>query len=812
MRDWSLGSGDPLALTLAADFRFCTPDYLNDQIWELETGNGDPPALSLYTTYGLRARRMRIFPRFSLGSQTIIDPATFSLSPRLRRFFPNFLTLDFSPFSNLDVTAEYWAPDSHSIAGRFTLTNQGGETKNLVLELCGQLTPLEGQSLASITLQSVNTLAGVCGNIAPVIFMTGGPLPGPGPYPSLALEIALSSGGSRTLTWAQTALTDTTASFEYARRIAARPWEAERAKIEMINASQTIDIFTGDKDWDAALALSQKTAFGLFFGPSQHLPNPSIVLARQPDQGFSPSGDGSDHSQLWSGHSPWDAAWVGSQLQGSPGLAAGLVRNFLSGQSSTGAIDGNPGLAGQRGRWLASPLLANLAWDTFIHTRDMGFLREIQPKLEAFVNSWLDRTHDRDADGFPEWDRPIQTGLEEIPAFNLWRPSDQGADITTSESPALAALLSMETQALAKIAERLDQPENSKKWEIKAENFSRLADECRETKRPRYHLRDRDSHLSPQGKSVWTRRGNGTFSVERKFKQPVRLLIRLEMVGEATRSLQVKLSGQNDDIRHTENLERKDFQWGTELAVATTRFVYNRIDEIAVNGLDKRDKISISIMDFSNADITLFLPLLAGIPDENSAAELVNGTILPSDCFGGKFGIPDYTLIQGSTTLTSLNATPVSNPIHIPWNAMIGEGMIKYDLRQEAAGLTIRLMAGIIQNLKQEHAFAGAYEADSGAAIGKRNHAAGLAPLRLFLDTLGVRIESTPDIPGSSHRVVLSGKNPFPWPVTVKYRGLTIIRNADETEVAFPDGQTVKLFDPTDAVVSLTPAQTRDAG
>ena len=45
MRDWYLGLDDPLTLTLAADFRLCQPDYLNDHIWELEPGSGDPPAL-----------------------------------------------------------------------------------------------------------------------------------------------------------------------------------------------------------------------------------------------------------------------------------------------------------------------------------------------------------------------------------------------------------------------------------------------------------------------------------------------------------------------------------------------------------------------------------------------------------------------------------------------------------------------------------------------------------------------------------------------------------------------------------------------
>jgi hypothetical protein len=65
----------------------------------------------------------------------------------------------------------------------------------------------------------------------------------------------------------------------------------------------------------------------------------------------------------------------------------------------------------------------------------------------------------------------------------------------------------------------------------------------------------------------------------------------------------------------------------------------------------------------------------------------------------------------------------------------------------------------------------------------------------LFLETLGVEIQSP-------KRVALNGKNPFPWPVTVKYRGLTVMRQAEQTVVVFPDGQTVTLNDPTEAIVS----------
>jgi len=41
--------------------------------------------------------------------------------------------------------------------------------------------------------------------------------------------------------------------------------------------------------------------------------------------------------------------------------------------------------------------------------------------------------------------------------------------------------------------------------------------------------------------------------------------------------------------------------------------------------------------------------------------------------------------------------------------------------------------------------------------------------------------------------ILISGFNPFPWPITVKYRGIRIVRNADHTEVTYPTGQSITL-------------------
>lgn len=138
---------------------------------------------------------------------------------------------------------------------------------------------------------------------------------------------------------------------------------------------------------------------------------------------------------------------------------------------------------------------------------------------------------------------------------------------------------------------------------------------------------------------------------------------------------------------------------------------------------------------------------------------------------------------------------PACQAVHLPWNALIGVGLLAYGLREEAAQLTTRLMAAVIHNLKKQHAFFRTYHGETGTGMGERNPVQGLAPLGLFLDVLGIKIQSP-------NRVILSGKNLFPWPVTVKYRGLTVTRQADHSVVVFPDGRTVTLNDPTEAVVS----------
>jgi hypothetical protein len=790
MRDWSLAPGDPLCLTLAADSRLSIPDYLNDHIWELVIGGGEPPALSLQTTYGLRAKAMRVFLRFSENGKSVSDPAAFALPPTIRRFYPNLLILDYSPLKNIDVITEYWVPQSNAISGRVSVANKTNATRKIRMEVCAVLSPINGQGMTATQTQMVNVLAGQTGGLFPVLFLTGGPAPGSGPYPSLFLDLDLGPGAVRTLTWVQAATGALQGSFDLARQTSARPWEAEKARLELLNSSQTIDIRTGDKDWDAAFALSQSAAFGLFFAPDTHLPCPSAVSVRGPDNGYSPKGDGTDYPTSWNGQTPFDAYYLSSVLPVSE-TAQDLLENFLAIQKEDGSIDGKPGLAGQRGRYLAAPLLASLAWKLYEKSEDQKFLSEVFPKLSKFFWSWFSPEYDEDRDGLPQWKHILQTGFEDNPLFEAWHEWSLGVDITQVHSPALEAMLYHEAACLIKMAEQLERYDS---LILLHEQAAKLRKSVESTWQPRtglYHYRDRATGLSLAGKVLVKQRGSGTVSPKLKFEQPIRLLIEVQTENPAAKRPEIRIY-QVATKAADEIISSGSYQWRNRGSVYTTQNVYSKIAKISMRGLGDNDTVIISTLDFTTEDHTLFMPLWAGIPDEGHAQIMIGRALLDARRFHRPFGVPAFPASPASQS----EAEAISQAVHLPWNLFICEGLLKYGFRSDAARLVAHIMTGIIQNLKQNRAFYSRYHAEKGTGIGERNALHGLAPLDLFLRVLGVEILS-------STRVKLEGTNPFPWDVTIAHKGLKVVRGQEKTEVIFANGKSVTVTEIEPVVVSL---------
>ncbi len=793
MREWNLKAGEPLSLTLAADANLGTTDYCNDQIWELSLASGEPPAVSMQTTFGLRARLLRLFPRFCEGSQSVSNPAEFASQPILRKIYPNYALVTLAPFSKLKVTAEYWIPESNIASGRLKIENDDTTLRKIQLEWIAVLSPNgeNSQRMTATEMGAGMVLAGKTENLYPVVFMTGGPQAGPGPFSSLTINVDLEPGASRTFTWMVASLSDRTASFEAARLIASRNFDGEVARIELQNAGQ-VEIITGNKEWDAAFALSQKVALGLFQTETESLPRPSFVISRQPDQGYSLRGNGRDYNHLWNGQAVLDTYYLtGLLLPSHARLAQDLIRNYLASQGEDGFIDAKPGLAGQRSQLLAMPLLATLAWRIYQSCEDQSFLEEVYPGLLAFFLCWFQEKQDRDRDGIPEWSHPNQTGYEDQPIFAYWHAWSQGVDISTTENPALCAMLYNEANSLIWIAKLIERVEAIPELQEKAENLRVAVEVSWDSKQSTYRYWDRDSHFTSSAMILGERKGSGNIAIQSTFEHPVRLVARIRTKGDATRHPQIFIHGTNTNGQHlVERVLDDRFQWFLGLGSATSDRVYGSVERVEFHGLDPEDSVSLETIGLDYLDQSLLLPLWAGIPTAKRAKELIKKTILHPKKFWRPFGIPACPSAPADPDDASCQQ------ISLPWNTMIAEGLLHYGFRSESADLLSRWMKAIIPNLKAEAAFRKTFHAENGQASGERNSLEGLPPVGLFLEILGVRIIS-------NQSVYLNGHNPFPWPVTIKYRGLTVLRHKEKTSIVFPGGQTASITKQEACIVSL---------
>ena len=792
MLEWTLKSGDPAFLTLGADIRLGPVDYTNDQIWELVIGRSEPPALALQTTFGMRARGFRIFPRFGEGDTFLSDPAQFQTPVSILRYFPNFTRLSFSPLPGLVVQAEYWIPTSQSVVGKLTLINLTASPRKINLELVSILSPgTLGERIKLEEVEAAMLLTGQTDGLAPVVYLVGGSQPAKGPLPSLLTTLELASRGTRSLTWAEAALENTAASFSQARFSAGRNWEAETARLELINEG-LVEIRTGDPAWDHVFSLSQVLAYGLIVGPTPSLPRPSFVITRQPDQGFSLRGDGQDYSHLWNGQTPLETYYLcGMLLPAAPDLASGLLLNYLSAQDDQGEIDLKPSLAGQRRHLLATPLLASLAWRIYESTEDVHLLEKAFPKLLQFLKAWFTSTQDRDRDGIPEWEHVFQTGFDDHPLYAQYHDWSQGLDPATVESPDLCAYLYRECVVLQKMATLLRHKEELHFLQSTAKRLKAVVEDTWQEEDACYHYRDRDTHATTRFEILGERNGSGDLLIQKEFPAPVRLVIHLGFADEATRRVLVFLHGSSSSGAHRiERIATENLSWAGKHAHTTSERTYINVEHVEVQGLKENDQLVIATAGLSARDQTNLLPLWAHIPGVERAKLLINQTILNPTEFYKPYGLQAFIDRQ-----TDISRAPYQN-IHLPWNELIGEGLLEYGFQSAAAALLERLMQAVIFSLGQSGSFYRFYEAESGKGAGERNALQGLPPFRLFLETLGVRIISP-------NRIFIQGFNPFPWPVTVKYRGTTILRQKEKTTVVFPDGQTISTDKTTPCIIAM---------
>lgn len=787
MRRWQLDFKKPLSLVLAADARLSQTDYTDDQSWQLLLGQGDDSALTLQTQYGGRVGLASVVPIWRHDNRSIYQAQAYHSAPIVTAFAPGYLRVAVGLLPDLDVIADYWVADSHTVTGQFTLVNYGSHDVSLRLDLYGHVVVRnQEQQISILTLQDgTNALyLGKFDKVDPVVMVQGGAADvAPDGRTSARVGRALSvpAGGQQVVRWAHAGLPDMLNSVRRARYWLDIDWAEIQSNIEQ--AAQAIpQIETGHTDWDATIAFAYQQIVQSVLRATDHLPHPSFVSAREPANGYSRAGDGSDYIRAWSGQTPTAAYLVASSLASiMPDVAQGILRNYITMQQDDGFIDWSPGLGGQRSDMLAMPLLARTAWNIYTVIQDDDFVREVFPALNKFLQRWFENDVNADGDDIPEWQSMSQTG------YPGWRLFNGGVDIALTESPDMVTYLLSEVNALLEMALLVGDGEAQSALNDRQAALKVALDDL--WRDGRFVYRDRDTHATPAGALILDKaKADEEHILALPLDDPSRLVITVMGGTNHKPRMTVAVHGRDTDggeIRET--LDADGFAWMYGSGTVTTQTVFSQVDRIVPTGLSRVYRISVRSMDLNDTDMNAVLPLWSrALTDEQASAVVQQAW--------------DELLMANGLALFPESDEPGADEsgVWVFWNALICEGLLVHGYHKQAVDLLKRLLRVQAATLRETGRFTAFYHADDMHGMGKRMDIGGVVPLHLLMRAFGVTIQ-----PDGGVRVAAE----FAWgeTVTIRQYGVIVERNPNETRVTLSDDETITV--PAGTAQDISPAQ-----
>lgn len=799
MREWHLTAESPLAMRFAADARLMRTDYTDDHSWEITFGDAEQPFLTFQTRYGGRVNIARLVPMWTLEGRTIYTSAALAERPALRAFAPSYARVTAKLTQTLSLTSEFFVFESRAAGGRFTLHNSGESPIEVRLEMMAQVMrddkPID-MNVLSLEDGTEALHMGRAGDLNPVLLMenakslSAARLAAMPMSPKLVSAFSVPANGSFAVRWTHSGQVLTRDSLQTAFFWLRRAdWSAELRQIEQLSA-ETLTFETGDEELDAALAFSAHVALRSFVNATGSLPNASFVSARIPSRGWSPRGDGSDHSWQWSGQSAALAALILPSVAAlSPELALGALRNFLAVRQSDGFIDNKPGLGGQRAKLLSMPLLASTALALYEQTENREFLAEALPILRAFFVRWFAPDVDRDRDGFPEWTSVAHSAYTSNPLFSQLYRWAENADISKVESPDLAAYLIAEGRALLRMGELLNDSSDAERIVARVQALEAQLERLWNADLGSYLYRDRDSDQTVRGVNLFRGKGDEAFAAKTRLEPPNRLIVRVLGGRDVAPRFSAVIEGVDANGQHVaETLPSSAFTWYYGLGTAVTEKIYAQVNYLKVEGLIRLFNLEVDTVDLFRQNLTQLMALWSGAPSAERAAQIV-ATLTDPARYWRPYGLP---VCPANDPAFAPNNDGGSGGAWLLWNVLLLEGFLRYGYIDEAAELFRRLLSAQLKALRRDRGFREGYNSETGEGLGDVDDLAGIVPISAFLRLIGLRIVNT-------RRVWAGGTFVFAQPVTVKRGALRVTRSATGTQVVFPSGKVVE----TDATWQL---------
>ena len=786
LRRWLIEPDTAFSLPLAADARLSATDYHDDQVWELHLGTGDAPALALQTRYGGRVGLASLIPLWNHDGRTIYETQAYAHPPRITGFAPGYLRVQASLNPQLALQAEYWAIDSHTVGGRFTLSNAHTTPTTVHLDLFGHVGAQgKEQPLHIVPVQaSLHALhMGSIGAINPVVLLEGGAAEltdGTPTSPKVGVTLTVGGRKKTAVRWVHAGLPSVRESLAQAQLWLGQKWDSFFKQINY--AAQFIpQIETGDDALDLALATAYQQLVLAFLKPTASLPHASVVGLRKSYTGFSPTGSGNHPWREWNGQSPTNSYLAGLALASiDPQMAQGLIRNYLAIQQPDGAIDWKPGLGGQQQGILCLPILARLAWGIFQYTEDQKFMEETFPGLLSFFTRWL--AEDADGDGLPEWQSDNQTGYVFFPTFAFGQAWGQHLDIRTVETPDLLTYLLSEAVSLREMAHFLRDSANEQRLSTQIETLQQALEALWDGER--YSYRDRDTHQTTTRVDILRDgRGDEAHILSLALAPASRVIVRVEGGVDHTPRFTLHLEGLDENgSAITETVESNAFRWQHNRGAYTTRQVFSQVERVRCDGLSRVYRLSLYTPDLTRLDINTLLPLWSvALPAAHT--EALKALLTSADHFWQPNGV---TMTSAQDKDFDPANADGSGGVWPFWLTLLGEGLIESGDFDSAADLLRRLLPVQTATLTQQRDFAEFYDSETARGLGEKGVLAGMPPLHLWTRVIGVRIID-------AGKVWTGGVYPWHTPVTFRQHGVTVRRSAEGTTITFPSGHQAEL-------------------
>ncbi|HEX3052477.1 MAG TPA: hypothetical protein VHP83_17580, partial [Aggregatilineaceae bacterium] len=620
-------------------------------------------------------------------------------------------------------------------------------------------------------------------NLQPVLLLEGSTETGT--TSRLGRGVTIAPGETFVFRWVLGGMPERDASLMVAHRwLNTENWDAHIAAIE--ERAQTVpQIETGHADWDAALAWGQQIVLRSFFAPTGSLPNPSFVLTRKIGQGYAVSGTHpAGFGATWGGQTIPDALAIsGTVAIAAPELAKGIVRNFIAVQHGDGTIDAKPGLDGQRAGVLAPPLLATLALAVYQNTGDKEFLAECMDGLRAFFERWFKPDLDRDRDGMPEWSKADQGAFVDSPTLAQNRRWSQGLDITTIETPDLAAYLVREASTLIRIAKLLNRPDDVKEIQGRLDEIEKQLDAMWHADSGTFRYRDRDTHRTPAGETIFEAKGDQALRDFTALVMPSRLILRVN--GGMNYKPKVGCTIEGVDFNGkpaNETVNADAFDWYRNSGAATTKTVWKEIKYLKFDGLSRVYNVQVGTVNLTRHDQALLMPLWTNTISKKQVEQTV-ALISDPAMYWQEYGVPGCPANDPAFDPMHLNGCGGMFPA---WNERIAWALIEHGYIKEAAELFQRVIKAQVASLQKEQHFRAFYNSQTGEGLGDTDVISGVPSVGWFARLFGAHALG-------ADQVIITGAYGFDEKMTWKQHGVSIQRDPNGTTIRFPSGHEAKL-------------------